>query len=105
MISRNLLLDIDDVETGMVLSSTLSDAHGGVLLPAGVELTDSMLTSLRRRGVDQVSVVNNKISDADLAAERQRLQERLTRLFRHSGNAGANAQLNDSILRYRMGGA
>jgi hypothetical protein len=103
MIARNLQVDIDDVEPGMVLSATLSDAHGGVLLPAGVELTESILTSLRRRGIEEVTVINDKISDAELAAERQRLQERLDRLFRKSSTAGANKALQESIMRYRLG--
>ena len=103
MIARNLQVDIDDVEPGMVLSATLSDAHGGVLLPAGVELTESMLTSLRRRGVEAVTVINDKVSDEELAAERQRLQERLDRLFRKNGAVGANGVLRESIMKYRLG--
>jgi hypothetical protein len=103
MISRNLQVDIDQVEPGMVLSATLSDAHGGVLLPAGVELTESILVSLRRRGIEEVTVINDKVSDAELEAERQRLQQRLDRLFRKTANAGANKALQESIIRYRMG--
>lgn len=103
MIARHLQLDLDEAEPGMILSSTLFDAHGGVLLPTGIELTESILTSLRRRGIDQVSVINDRVSEADLAAERERLQERLSRLFRNSLNKGASNELRDSIMRYRLG--
>jgi hypothetical protein len=104
MISRTVQVDIDAVEPGMVLSATLADAHGGVLLPAGVELTDSMLISLRRRGVMEVTVINNNISEAELAAERQRHQERLEHLFRKAHAIGASDALRESILQYRLGG-
>ena len=103
MISRHLQLDLDDAEPGMILSNTLLDAHGGVLLPSGVELTESVLTSLRRRGIDQVTVVNDRVSEADLALERERLQKILANLFRNCEDKGASDSLRQSITQYRMG--
>ncbi|HSY27195.1 MAG TPA: hypothetical protein VK832_06815 [Burkholderiaceae bacterium] len=103
MINRHLQLDLDDAEPGMILSNTLFDAHGGVLLPSGVELTESVLTSLRRRGIDQITVVNDRISEADLAIERARLQKGLDNLFRNSIDRGASNSLKESVMQYRMG--
>ena len=103
MITRHLQLDLDDAEPGMILSNTLLDAHGGVLLPSGVELTESVLTSLRRRGIDQITVVNDRISEADLAIERARLQKGLDNLFRNSIDRGASNSLKESVMQYRMG--
>jgi hypothetical protein len=103
MINRHLQLDLDDAEPGMILSNTLLDAHGGVLLPSGVELTESVLTSLRRRGIDQITVVNDRISEADLAIERARLQKGLDNLFRNSIDRGASNSLKESVMQYRMG--
>ncbi|MBV8665397.1 MAG: hypothetical protein JO269_02835 [Burkholderiaceae bacterium] len=105
MNASQLQLDLDEAETGMKLAAAILDSHGGTLLPAGVELTDAMLTSLRRRGVDMISVVNERVSEADLAAERERVQQSLTRLFRRCGERGASSALRQSILRYRLGGA
>jgi hypothetical protein len=64
MIARTVEIDLDDAVAGMVLVNPILDAHGGVLLPAGAKLGESTLTSLRRRGVDRVAVLNNEISDA-----------------------------------------
>ena len=101
--NRLIELDLDDVRIGMTLSDTLLDAHGGVLLPGGTILTDSNITSLRRRGIDTVVVVNDEISEADLAIERERLQQRLDRLFRKSVNDAAHDLLLPQITRYRLG--
>lgn len=103
MIARHLQLDLEEAEPGMILSTTLYDSHGGVLLPSGAELTESSLTSLRRRGIDQVNVVNDQISEADLAIERTRLQERLAKLFRNCADKGASNSLQESIMQYRVG--
>lgn len=103
MITRHLQLDLDDAEPGMILSNTLLDAHGGVLLPSGVELTESVLTSLRRRGIDQITVVNDRVSEADLAIERERLQKSLANLFRNCADKGESNSLRESIMQYRMG--
>jgi len=101
--NRFIELDLDDVRVGMTLSDTLLDAHGGVLLPGGTVLTDSNITSLRRRGIDAVIVVNDDISEADLAIERERLQQRLDRLFRNSVDGAARDLLLPQIIRFRLG--
>ena len=105
MIARTVEIDLDDAVAGMVLVNPILDAHGGVLLPAGAKLGESTLTSLRRRGVDRVAVLNNEISDAELAAEAELVQGRLAVLFRRSAGQGASDALQQSVLRYRLGSA
>lgn len=104
MINRSKEVDLDDAEPGMVLSEAVLDAHGGVLLPAAAALTESMLTAMRRRGIDRIFVVNDDISEEELKAERERVQLRLARLFRHCGNDGACGALLQQITEYRFGG-
>jgi hypothetical protein len=105
MTSRHKKLDLDDAHAGMVLHDAVLDARGGVLLPRATTLTESMLTSLRRRGIDIIMVVDDAISEEELRAERERQQKRLARLFRKTGNAGANAALLQRMIEYRLGGA
>ncbi len=105
MIARRLIIDIDDAEPGMTLADVLKDAGGGTLLPSGAELTESMLTSLRRRGIEQVAVVDDKVSEEELAAERERAEQRLAQLFRKCADRNASIALRESILHYRMGEA
>jgi hypothetical protein len=101
--SRNKEVDLDDAEAGMVLAEAVLDAHGGTLLPGATTLTDSLLTSLRRRGIDKVFVVNNDISEEELKAEQERVQKRLEHLFRKCGADGASSALLQSITDYRLG--
>ncbi len=103
MINRVLRLDLDDAVAGMTLAHALHDAQGGVLLPQDTVLTEQMLTSLRRRGIDEISVVNDNISEAELAAERERLRQRLEVLFRKCGDRGASKLLLQSVMQYRLG--
>lgn len=103
MINRVLQLDLDDAEAGMTLADTLLDAHGGVLLPQGTALTEAILTSLRRRGIEEIFVVNDNISEAELAAERERVELRLGQLFQKCSGQGASDLLLQSVMQYRLG--
>lgn len=82
-------IDLDQAAAGMTLAGALLDAHGGVLLPQDTALTDSMLASLRRRGVQRCVVwcaaPAEAVDPAHLARERERRLLRLARLFRHQG--------------------
>lgn len=93
-------LDLDDAVAGMVLSDAIVDRQGGTLLPAATVLTDQLLTSLRRRGIDTICVVNDELSEADRQAERERIQRRLASLFRKSG---AGSALLRHVTEYRLG--
>jgi hypothetical protein len=92
--AKSTEIDLDQAAAGMTLACALLDAHGGVLLPRDAALTDSMLASLRRRGVERCVVWADEdaeeIDPAQLARERELRMRRLERLFRHSGDdAGA----------------
>lgn len=93
-------LDLDAAIAGMVLSQAIVDRQGGTLLPAGTVLTDALLASLRRRGIDTICVVNDDLSNADLQAERERVQRRLANLFRKNG---AGSALWQHVNDYRLG--
>jgi hypothetical protein len=102
MISRYKQLDLDDAEAGMVLAADVLDHQGSVLLPAGAPLTEALLTSMRRRAIDSVRVVNDAISGEDLARERERIAARLATLFRQPAQNSANALLQAELTAYRM---
>jgi hypothetical protein len=85
------------------LANAVVDNHGAVLLPAATALTDTMLRSLRRREIETVYIVNEDISEADLTAERERVEQRLTRLFRKCNSDRAGRVLLQRITDYRLG--
>lgn len=98
-------VDLDDAVAGMTLWDAVLDGRGGVLLPQGAILTDATITSLRRRGIEMVCIVNDDISDADLQAEKERVMQRLGILFRKCGNSSACTNLLQQIIEYRLGDA
>lgn len=103
MINRYKQLDIDDAIAGMVLADDVLDPRGGVLLPRATALTDAMLTSFRRRGIDTIRVVNDDISEAELIADRERIQQRLAILFRKCAADRIGGMLLQRVTEYRSG--
>lgn len=102
MLKRYKLLDLDDVAAGMVLSDEVRDDHGNVLLPKATALTDGMLSSLRRRGIETLPIVNDEVSEEQLRAERERVEQRLTKLFRKSKGDRVSALLRQQVAKYRL---
>lgn len=123
------VISLDDASAGMLLADALLDAHGGLLLPQGAALTASSLASLRRRGIEQCSVVDTGGDGRDgvggagrggdggmglreddgvaadpAALERRRALavERLRRLFRHCADGEAGAVLLHQLIDYRL---
>jgi hypothetical protein len=105
MSSSEQMIDIDAASAGMVLAADLKDASGVVLLPAGATLSESSLNSLRRRGIEQIGVLQDAAPEdaAALQAERVRQCARLQRLFRRSAEVGASAKLLERLTSYRKG--
>jgi hypothetical protein len=102
VISKYKEIDLDDAETGMILAVEVLDHQGSVLLPAGAALTDALLTSMGRRGIDKVRIVDDSVSTQDLEAERERIAARLAQLFRRPDAGAANAMLQAQLGAYRM---
>lgn len=103
MINRQIEIELDDAQPGMILSEPVLDVKDTVLLPAGTTLTESTLKSLSRRGIDTIVVVNEAISEADLKFERERVEKRMTVLFRKCSVGGISETLSKQILAYRLG--
>lgn len=95
-------LPLDDVPPGTTLADDLRDAHGNILMPRGATLSETALASLRRRDVASVPVLlERKIPEEVLAAQRARIEARLAHLFRHAGNDAAAQFLRAQVARYR----
>jgi len=103
---RNYQVTLDEASPGMILSDDLLDAQGGVLLPAGVTLSESTIISLRRREVDMLPILGDEVPDADDAASIEKHRERLQRLFRkQTEDDMATAILRQFVERFRLGGS
>ncbi len=93
--------------SGMTLAAPLCDAKGDVLLPEGATLTDAMLAALRRRGIETLSVVvadhTASATAADMAAQHERMRQRIDYLFRRCNSHGASALLKQYLDDFLTG--
>lgn len=104
MSKKWIKIELDDALAGMVLAEAIRDGSGGVLLLADTALTDSLISSLRRRGIDMLPVIDDTISEEALRAEHERVMKRLDMLFRKAASASAGALLHSAIREYRIRG-
>jgi hypothetical protein len=74
------LTPLPEARPGMVLGEVLRDDHGNVLLAQGVVLTEGMLASLARHGVEVLPILG--ASPATPPADPVQVQARLDRIFR-----------------------
>ena len=92
-----------DATAGMLLAQRLLDAHGEVLLPQGAALTEAVLASLRRRGIDHLIVGGAVAQAPQPAAAAARQLARLQRLFRKWPAAAGAQLLRVAVTAYRGG--
>lgn len=97
------LIGLAQAVPGMVLSDVLLDRQGQMLLPPGAVLTESVLASLGRHGVEMVPVL---LSEADSAPDPSVVQARLDHLFRRherdNDDDRATGILRQYIEDYRL---
>lgn len=96
-------LAIGDVLPGMRLAVAVIDDTGRVLVPAGAELTESMLHSLQRREIAEL-VVEREVAEDPAAsqARRARMEEQLDQLFRKAGDGVETRVLYQTLLDFRL---
>jgi hypothetical protein len=102
--STSELLTLNHVSAGMVLSHELVDANGLVLLAKGAVLSEAMIASLRRHGVEAVAVVAS--GDPEAAPDPAAVRARLDHLFRHNDRSeddAATSALRRYVEHYRLG--
>jgi hypothetical protein len=85
-----------DASPGMVLGDVLRDEQGHVLLAQGVVLTEAMLASLARHGVELLPIL--AAGRAEPPIDPGQVQERLDRVFRKH-ERGNHADWATGILR------
>ena len=97
------VLALDALQAGMKIAEAVVDDGGRILVPAGAEITDSMLISLRRREVTSVKVELQIEQDpAILEAQRIVISTRLDRIFRKTGDSVETRTLYQAVLDHRM---
>lgn len=95
------VLMIDAVRPGRRLAAALRDEQGQLLMPAGVELSEGTLHSLRRRGVRELCVERECAADpAEREARLRQQRENLDQRFRCAGESPETAALYAALLAF-----
>ncbi|GGX04139.1 hypothetical protein [Undibacterium macrobrachii] len=110
MNKKHRYVDLHQISPGEILADDLLDKLGHVLLPAGTELTASMLKAIANHDIHQLPL--HYVTDPD-SVEPQRedtdsIEQQLNRvnhLFRHSPREGATETLRNYVESYRRGDA
>lgn len=99
------LTPLAEATPGMVLGEVLRDGKGNVLLANGAVLTEGMLASLARHGIELLPILG--AAHADAPVDPALVQERLDRVFRkhERGNHSdwATGILRQYIEDFRLG--
>lgn len=95
-------LPLNEVLVGMIVSNDLLDTHGGLILGQGAVVTEAILFSLQRRGLETLGIVAEKGTDLDREAEMARQRQRLVKLFRRCGDGPADKLLLQYVTQYRL---
>lgn len=94
------LMPLADARPGMVLSDVVRDERGNVLLSKGVELTDALLASLARHGIEALAIVVATDDDAPAPVDATAVQARLDYLFRNNERDDHNDWATGILRRY-----
>jgi len=95
------LMPLADVRAGQVLSDVVRDERGNVLLSKGVVLTDTLIASLGRHGIEAVAiVVAAQDEEAPSPPDPAVIQERLDHLFRNNERDDHNDWATGILRRY-----
>ena len=80
MLFRSQLTPLAEATPGMVLGEVLRDGKGNMLLAQGAVLTEGMLASLARHGIELLPILG--AAHAKAPVDPALVQERLDRVFR-----------------------
>jgi len=102
---RRLTLPLAEARPGMRLAADVRGSGGTVLFAGGTELAEAGLASLRRRGIESVTVeVADPRSEEEIARELAAMEARVAHLFhRHLANPDLR-ELMQVVLEYRRRG-
>lgn len=101
-------LPLDQAKPGMVLAEAVCQKDGGILLPCAVELGESHLASLLKRGIKEITIIAQQTEEdsATTLANREAMQEaarlQVQHLFRKSEMNATTEALMRTVLEFRL---
>lgn len=105
MSSHYKQFDIGEVSPGMILSDNLIDQQGKLLLSKGFALTESVLATLKRNGVETLPIECTEASATAPSVTLAMQEKRIATLFRKQTDDGVSSTLRQYIEHFRLGAA
>ena len=94
---------LKEVAAGAMLAADVTDAGGRILLARGALITDAVLASLRRRGIETVAVaLAEDNAAADPTAHRIVIEQEMRVRFRRAGHGAASRLLFQATLEHLL---
>jgi hypothetical protein len=93
------LMPLADVRSDMVLADVVRDERGNVLLSKGIVLTDTLIASLRRHGIEALAIAAAAQADTP-PPDPTVVQARLDHLFRNNERDDHNDWATGILRRY-----
>lgn len=100
---RTEWLALEAVQPGMKVAEAVLDSSGQLLVPAGAEVSESVLAGLARRAVSAIKV-EYEVEEDPVAREARRkaVSSQLDQLFRRAGEAVETRTLYEAVLAHRL---
>ena len=97
------VIDLEQIEVGMVLSQDVLDANGNCLMASGTALTAGHINSLKRRSINSIAIeIELEISAEELSAQREACIKQLDHCFRQVKDNADMQRLKNVLLAYRL---
>jgi hypothetical protein len=96
-------LALDAAVAGMEIADQLVDRNGNTLLPSGAVLTEASISSLQRRGVEEITIVCAEEPGPDVQARKEQARKRLQKIFRRAYQEELGHALLNYVCLYRTG--
>ncbi len=98
-----MIYSTKSLRPGLVVQDPVRDAKGMILLPSGVELTDSLIAQLLQRGIPAISVTAQE-NEEEMLERVARERERIASVFGETGATPELEQLRRLLLEKTYAG-
>ena len=97
------VVNLEQVETGMILAQDVLDANGTCLMTSGIALSASQISSLKRRSINSIAIeIEEGLSADELSAQREACIKQLDHCFRQVKDNADMQRLKNVLLAYRL---
>jgi hypothetical protein len=101
------IIPLDSAIPGMTLADNLLGSHGEIMLPSGAVLSETMISSLKRHSVAEISILKNIDPIEQEQNNRLMLEQKMQRadkLFKTHEQNRLNQELKNYLIHHLTSG-